>query len=189
MAVEDASTKLVVDTSVAAKWYLTGELEEEAQEILDAGQRGEVLLLAPESVEPELWNVLWQRHRRGELSPEEVRGHWSKFREVPVFLTDVRQLMPPAVEVALRSGCIVYDALFVALADAEDAVVVTADEQLLRPLERTPLLRSGVARNYEVAEGCDRCRRGDVGLGLQGSRVRPKGGEGRGIKEMMPECG
>lgn len=143
MAIEDALPTLVVDTSVAAKWYLTEELEEEAQEILDAGQRGEVLLLAPESVEPELWNVLWQRHRRGELSPEEVRGYWSNFREVPIFLTNVRQLMPKAAEVALRSRCIIYDALFVALADAEDAVVVTADEHLLRSLERTPFEERG----------------------------------------------
>ena len=102
MALRGAPRRLVVDTSVAAKWYLTEELEKEAQEILDAGQRGEMLLLAPESVEPELWNVLWQRQRRGELSPEEVRGYWSNFREIPIFLTDVRQLMPLAAEVTLQ---------------------------------------------------------------------------------------
>ena len=137
MAIEGVPLTLVVDTSVAAKWYLREELRAEALEVLRAGQRGEVLLLAPESVEPELWNVLWQRHCRGELSPEEVRGYWGNFRETPVFLTDVRQLMPLAAEVALQSGCIIYDTLFVALAEAEEAVVVTADEKLLRTLEGT----------------------------------------------------
>ncbi len=83
MAIEAEPSKLVVDTSVAAKWYLTEELRAEALKVLDAGQRGEVLLLAPESIEPELWNVLWQRHRRGELSPEEVQGYWGNFRESP----------------------------------------------------------------------------------------------------------
>lgn len=139
MAIEDAPPRLVVDTSVAAKWYLTEESRTEALKVLDAGQRGEVLLLAPESIEPELWNVLWQRHRRRELSRDEVRGYWRNFQEVPIFLISVRQIMPLAVEVALRSGCIIYDALFVALAEAEDTVVVTADEQLLRPLKGTPL--------------------------------------------------
>lgn len=143
MAVRGAPPRLVVDASVAVKWYLTEELENEAQEILDAGQRGEALLLAPEFVEPELWNVPWQRHRRGELSPEEVRGYWSNFREIPVFLTDVRQLMPLAAEVTLQSECIIYDALFVALAEAEGAVVVTADEKLLRTLEGTPYAERG----------------------------------------------
>jgi len=75
VAIEGVPLTLVVDTSVAAKWYLREELRAEALEVLRAGQRGEVLLLAPESVEPELWNVLWQRHCRGELSPEEVRGY------------------------------------------------------------------------------------------------------------------
>jgi len=45
--------------------------------------------------------------------------------------------MPLAAEVALQSGCIIYDTLFVALAEAEEAVVVTADEKLLRTLEGT----------------------------------------------------
>lgn len=143
MAVRGAPPRLVVDTSVAAKWYLTEELEKEAQEILDAAQRGEMLLLAPESVEPELWNVLWQRHRRDEFSPEEVRDYWSTFLETPLLLAGVRQLMPLAVKVALQSGCIIYDALFVALAEAEDAVVVTADDKLLRKLEGTPYAERG----------------------------------------------
>ncbi len=51
--------------------------------------------------------------------------------------------MPLAVEVALGSGCIIYDALFIALAEAEDAVVVTVDEQLLRSLEGTPFAERG----------------------------------------------
>lgn len=94
------------------------ELKPEALRIFDGGRHSEALLIAPESVEPELWNVLWQRCRRGELSQYEIQEYWSDFRETSLFLTGVRQLMPSAVEVALRSGCIVYDAL----AEAEEAV-------------------------------------------------------------------
>jgi hypothetical protein len=37
--------------------YLREELEDEAPSVLEAGERGYVTLLAPDSVEPEFWNV------------------------------------------------------------------------------------------------------------------------------------
>ena len=45
---------LVVDTNVAVKWYLTEDLEDEALSLLEAGERGDVTLLAPDSLEPVL---------------------------------------------------------------------------------------------------------------------------------------
>ena len=57
---------------------------------------------------------------------------------------EVLPLMPLATEIAANSGCIIYDALFVALAESEDTVVVTADETLLKVLEGTPYARRGV---------------------------------------------
>jgi predicted nucleic acid-binding protein len=36
---------------------------------------------------------------------------------------DVLSLMPLAYEIAANNGCIIYDALFVALAEYEDTVV------------------------------------------------------------------
>lgn len=125
---------LVVDTNVAVKWYLTEELEDEALVVLGAAEVGDVTLLAPDSVEPEFWNVLWQRHRRSELSLDEVWEYWNAFEESPLLMGEVLPLMSLATEVAAHSGCIIYDALFVALAESEDTVVVTADEKLLKAL-------------------------------------------------------
>ncbi|CAN5587065.1 hypothetical protein BH24ACT18_BH24ACT18_14650 [soil metagenome] len=135
---------LVVDTNVAVKWYPTEELEDEALAVLDAGERGDVVLLAPDTIEPEFWNVLWQRHRRFELTLEEVRDYWDAFEESPLIMGEVLPLMPVAVEIAARSGCIIYDALFVAIAESEDTVVVTADRKLLKALAGTPYEKRGV---------------------------------------------
>jgi predicted nucleic acid-binding protein len=135
---------LVVDTNVAVKWYLTEEREDEALSVLEAGERGDVTLLAPDSLEPEFWNVLWQRHRRGELSLDEVWDYWDALEESPLLMGEVLPLMPLATEIAANSGCIIYDALFVALAESEDTVVVTADGELLNALEGTPYARRGV---------------------------------------------
>lgn len=135
---------LVVDTSVVVKWYLTEELEEEALSVYEAGERGDVTLLAPDSAEPEFWNVLWQRHRKGELELEEVRDYWDVFEELPLLFAEVLALMPLAAEIAADSGCIIYDALFVALAESEGTVVVTADKKLLKELEGTRYAERGV---------------------------------------------
>ncbi len=135
---------LVVDTNVTVKWYLTEELEDEALSVLEAGERGDVTLLAPDSLEPEFWNVLWQRHRKSKLSLDEVLDYWDAFEESPLLMGEVLPLMPLAIEIATHSKCIIYDALFVALAESEDTVVVTADEKLLKALEGTPYAKRGV---------------------------------------------
>lgn len=138
------SDYLIVDTNVAVKWYLTEDLEEEALRVLDAVELGDVQLLAPDTLGPEFWNVLWQRYRQGELSLDEVKDYWDAFEESPLLFGEVLPLMPLATEIATRSKCIIYDALFVALAEYEDTVVVTADGKLFRALEDAPYAKRGV---------------------------------------------
>jgi predicted nucleic acid-binding protein len=53
----------------------------------------------------------------------------------PVVLYAPEDLMPRAAEITLETGVIVYDALFLALAEDSQAVVVTADDRLLKDLE------------------------------------------------------
>lgn len=128
---------LVVDTSVAVKWYVAEELRDEALSVFDAMATGTVRGIAPSTIQPEFWNALWQKRRRNELTPEEARSIWSEFAEDPVALYKTEDLMPRAVEVA-ETGAIIYDALFIALAEATDTVAVTADDRLLATLRSTP---------------------------------------------------
>ena len=58
-------------------------------------------------------------------------------------------LMLRAIEIALESGVIIYDALFLALADEMGAVFVTADDKLLKALEGTAF--SHLARSLQEA--------------------------------------
>jgi predicted nucleic acid-binding protein len=48
---------LVLDTSVAVKWYLPEELHDEAISLLRRAEAGDVELLAPGTVQPELFNA------------------------------------------------------------------------------------------------------------------------------------
>ncbi len=139
---DDSGGALVVDASVAAKWYLKEEGHERAAAVMEAGLSRETKLLAPALLAAELGNVLWQRNRRGELIGDEVLEVWVAFASAPVDLFDIAPLMPLALEIALDTGCAVYDALYVALAEAEGAKRVTADRKLVRTLEATPFASS-----------------------------------------------
>ena len=128
----------MLDTSVAVKFYVPEELREEALNILAAAESGELEFVAPSTMQPEYFNALWWKHRHGELSREEVRSGWEQLiADRPASLYPPEDLMPRAVQLAFDTGAIVYDALFLALAEDAETVMVTSDGKLLRTLDGT----------------------------------------------------
>lgn len=138
---EAESLRLVVDTSVAVKWYLPEELGAEAVLLLDKSGAGEVELISPATVQPEFFNALWQQHRRENLPVEELQASWEAFSTESVTLYAPEDLMPRAAEITLETEAIVYDTLFLALAEDTNTVVITADDKLLQRLENTGFAR------------------------------------------------
>jgi two-component system response regulator DesR len=105
---------------------------------LEAAARFKVELVAPATLQPEFFNALWWKHRRGELSQDEVRLSWNRLLEdEPASLYAPEDLMPRAAGIVFDSGAIIYDALFLALAESTETLTVTADDKLLRALEGT----------------------------------------------------
>lgn len=149
---ERSPRTLVLDTSVALKWHLQEEHSDEAARILDAVGSTVSELLAPSTLQPEFFNALWQRRRRREMSPEEVAQAWDDFRAGdPATLYDPADLMPRAAEMVLETGVIIYDALFLALAEDADTVMVTADDKLLGALRGTTL--ADLAKSVTEVDG------------------------------------
>lgn len=96
---------LILDTSVAVKWYLTEELDDQAARLLEATESGAIEFSAPSTIQPEYFNALWQRRRRGELTLEEVRRGWGDFAsDDPTTLYAPEDLMPRAAEIASRAA-------------------------------------------------------------------------------------
>lgn len=142
MSEREGLRPLVLDTSVAVKFYLPEDLRDEALALLAAVGSTIPDLLAPSTIQPEFFNALWQQHRRDKLTRDEVRRFWSEFvADDPASLYAPEDLMPRAAEIALDSGVIIYDALFLALAEGADTVVITADGKLLKTLEGTDYAR------------------------------------------------
>lgn len=127
---------LVIDASVAVKWYVPERGSDHASALLGRGMR----LLAPDLLVAEFGNALWKKTRRGELSPSEAQNVVSAFTSAPpIALRPSVQLLSAALEIATGFDRSVYDALYLALAVAETCSVVTADDRLVRSLHRTKL--------------------------------------------------
>lgn len=141
MSESRGSRELVLDTSVAIKFYLSEERREEALDLLSAVAENRASLIAPGTVQPELFNALWQQYRRGNLSVEEVREYWSDFSVTSMDLYAPEDLMLRATAITFETSAIVYDSLFLALAEDAGTVVVTDDGKLLQTLENTPYAR------------------------------------------------
>jgi predicted nucleic acid-binding protein len=115
---------VVVDASVAVKWILREEHEAPARRVL-SGSR----LLAPHLLWAEVGNTLWKRYRRQEASVAEVRSMLVDVRSLPVTTFAHRPLLPAALDLAISVNQTVYDCLYLALAEARDSVMVTADRR------------------------------------------------------------
>ncbi len=129
-------TRCVVDASVAVKWYLPEPGSVQAAALL----RGHPQLIAPDLLTAELGNTLWKRTRRGDLTAREASRVVEAFvSSRPITLWSSESLLRGAWQIASDLGQTVYDALYLALAVAEDCRFVTADDRLVRALRSTTL--------------------------------------------------
>ena len=65
---------MVVDTSVALKFYLPEDGHEEAIGLLEAAEAGATELLAPGTILPEGYNAIAQQRRRGWLDERRTQA-------------------------------------------------------------------------------------------------------------------
>ena len=127
-------SRYVVDASVAAQWFLPEPGSERALRLL--AERHD--LSGPDLLLSELGNVLWKRVRRGELSGAEGREILETMKDGSVTFHPTAGLIDLAFDLAVELGITVYDSLYLALAAALRAILVTADRKLLRALAGTP---------------------------------------------------
>ncbi len=117
---------LVIDASVAVKWFLEEEGSEAAREI-------EGPLAAPSLLMTECSNVFWKKVLKQELTESEAIDNLRLLEEAPVLiLPESADLNVAALELAVALSHPVYDCLYLALAMSMNAAVVTADARFLR---------------------------------------------------------
>jgi len=124
-------TTLVIDASIAVKWVVEEEGTPQALAL-----RGRAKLIAPELLVAECANILWKKASRRELTKNEAIFAARLLQAADIELMPTRSLLETATRLALDLGHPAYDCLYIALAVANGYQLVTADESLVRVLER-----------------------------------------------------
>src|ERR1044072_5688130 len=118
---------LVVDASVAARWFLTGEKCDESAALLRSGER----LIAPDLVIVEASNAAWKARTFSGIPLETVTDVVEKSARLFHELVPAADLKDKALEIALALRHPAYDCFYLALAEQRECKLVTADERLL----------------------------------------------------------
>lgn len=128
--------KLVLDASFAIAWA-AGELEQSpaVNEFADRVVAGTVQMHAPELFVAETGNAIWKHIRRGLRTLDDGMEMFRSVMEMPIELHRHRDLMTTAMDLALRRGVSVYDALYVAVALKQLLPLFTADRRLAAAAE------------------------------------------------------
>ena len=102
--------------------------------------RGEVRALAPDLLYAEVGNALLVEHRAGLMAAAEVTISLERLLRIPIGAVSTMTLIRHASAIAFARGLSAYDACYVALAEANDAVLVTADRKLAAATNRAELI-------------------------------------------------
>jgi len=126
---------VVLDASVVVKLFFEEEDSKAAERCVARAEE----LLAPDLVWTETANVIWKRQRRGDLTADAAIDIARSILALPVLIHPTADLVPDALELAMRLERSVYDCLYLALAVRTQSVLVTADQRFVKALAGSAL--------------------------------------------------
>jgi len=134
--------RIVIDASVALKWYFSDEeFGDIALGILDGHLSERLALHAPTLLEFEVANSLIIARRRGRVEANATIKALEGFSELGIELHPLSPHFKKVLEYAEKYKITAYDAAYVALAHDLKASVVTADKRLFNSTRELGCLR------------------------------------------------
>jgi predicted nucleic acid-binding protein len=122
----------VVDASVVLKWFLPAPDSASADFLLENFLNSAADLIAPDVLLVEIASALWKRVVfRHELTASEATLIYRDLLTMPLSLIPTAILAEAALELAMKSGHPVYDALYCTLAMERHCDFVTADQTMV----------------------------------------------------------
>jgi len=128
---------VVVDASVAAKWFLPSNeesLTSEAARLLDMFVETQIRFIEPDLFWAELANIFWKAVRQHRWRRESAQTALKAMLERDFPTVPSRSLLEQAHAIASEFDRSVYDSLYVALALRVQGELFTADERLANAL-------------------------------------------------------
>ena len=130
---------LVIDASVLIKFYVPEILSYKAEELLTRVEHGDVMLLAPDLIYPEVGNILWKKQQMKELTRPEVEEITDAIVSLPLNIEASKLLLPLAIDIGIAYKITIYDALYLSMARIYETKMITADRKLADAMAKTDL--------------------------------------------------
>ena len=127
---------LVLDASVAVKWFLVSEepWKTQALGLLARYRAKEFDLVVPDLFWAEFGNILWKAVRRGRCTRNAAETSIAALKDLDLTTFPCQGLVEQAFNIAAGFDRTFYDRIYVALAIESRAQLITADEKLANAL-------------------------------------------------------
>lgn len=125
--------RFVADASVGVKLCIQEASSDRALALFKSALAGNVILI-PDLFYIEYANILWKYIQRSGYPEAQAKQDMAYLLHLNLAVTPTADLAPHALDLATRHSISAYDACYVALANLESAVLITADEKLYRRL-------------------------------------------------------
>jgi predicted nucleic acid-binding protein len=141
---------IVLDASVAVKWFLPENIETlatEALALLGRHGKSEIQIIVPDLFWVEFTSVLWKAMRRNNFPKASADAALATLTQYDFPTFPTMKLLSKAFEIATAYERTVYESLHVALAVQTNSQLITADERLANALAaHFPVKWLGAAR-------------------------------------------
>jgi len=120
---------MVIDASMAATWTLEDEKIEAGDKIMEETKKSKIMV--PDLFWHEYRSILLTKHRRGKLKREKIAILLKDLRslEIKEFCIEADNTV---ISLAFQHNLSAYDAVYLALAIQEKAIMATNDKKLLQ---------------------------------------------------------
>jgi predicted nucleic acid-binding protein len=125
---------LVIDASVAAKWFFNEPHDDEARQLLARRDQ----FNAPALILAEVANIIWKRHRKDEIGSQHAHAAIQALGYHLPQLYPLDILSERAIAIAIALDHPAYDCFYLACAEMTGGIVITADRRFQKAVEETP---------------------------------------------------
>lgn len=126
---------LVVDASVAVKWFVKEPLHDRALDLITP----ELLRVAPDLIFSEVGNALWLKTRRGEVTPGQARLAMAALEGFFERIVRSEEIAAGALEISLTLDHPIYDCFYLACAKLTGVRLVTDDARLIKKAQEAEM--------------------------------------------------
>jgi predicted nucleic acid-binding protein len=118
---------IVIDASVAVKWVLPEPGSAAAASLREQ----DVNLIAPSLIAAEIGNAIWKVVRKGIVAQLDALDGLQAGLSALQSLVPIEDLLARAITLAITFHHPIYDCFYLALAEHEGSLLVTADEDMI----------------------------------------------------------